>query len=75
MKQQKPFRVGLVQNFPDENPSFTYFDSQEDAIRFMTHMKQEGFQSEQAGCEPGNPNLAVLEQWSEEEQDWFFVVQ
>ncbi|MCL2495161.1 MAG: hypothetical protein FWE98_05840 [Oscillospiraceae bacterium] len=74
MEQQKPFRVGLVQNFPHEDPSFTYFDTQADAIRFMKHMKQEGFQSEQAGNDPGNPNLAVLERWDADEQDWFFVV-
>jgi len=71
----KPYRVGLVQDFSHEDPSFTYFKTQDDAVGFMRRMHSEGYQSEQGGIDPGNPNLAVLEQWSEEEQEWLFCVE
>ena len=69
---EKKYRVGLVRNFPLEDPSFTYFNCAKEAVIFMRQMKSEGFQSEWAGVEEGNRNLAVLEKWNEDEQEWSF---
>ena len=68
----KPFRVGLMQDFPHEDPVFVYFHTVDKALALMRKMFGKGFQSEQVGNIPGVSNIAVLEQWDEEEQEWLF---
>ena len=71
-KTPKPFRVGLIKNFPQEDPVFVYFPVVDEAVRYMKRLFGEGIQSERGGVIPGDPNIAVLEQWNEEEQEWLF---
>ena len=66
------YRVGFVKNFPHEDPTFTYFNTAKESVIFMRKMYDEGYQSEWGGLKEGNPNIAVLEKWNEDEQAWLF---
>jgi len=70
------YRVSLAPNFPHIEATaleFIHAGTYEEAVAIARRVKKEGYQSKEAGNEPMNPNLAVIERWSAEEQEWLFA--
>lgn len=72
------YRVAFVKDFVGANPEdvkYVYADTKEEAVDIMEKMSREGkYQSEQGGNLPGLQNVAVLERWNDDEQDWLSVI-
>ena len=66
-----PFRVGLAKDFPNTDPVYLYTKTLEDCKQILKWLGVERqYQSQQFPIH-GLRNLAIIEHWDEDEQDWF----
>lgn len=75
----RKYRIAFVKDFVNASPEdvkYVYAETKEEATDIMKKVSQEGkYQSEQGGHIPGLTDVAVLEKWCEEEQDWLSVIE
>ena len=72
---ENKFRIALCKDFSKSKLLYTYVKDIEDAKCLLKKLADSGKYQSENNSIPGLSNLAALERWNEEDQEWEFWIE
>lgn len=75
MEPDRKYRITLCANGPQCKLAFLYADTLEGALVKLRKLSDAGLFSSSAYPVPGTDNIALLEKWDEDLEEWLYYVE